>query len=70
MIKPEYVNGQQIFRVYCDFCNKRSGATHEDPGEAALKAKKEKFVTIPGPASYDPMSWSCHQCANQTRKLA
>lgn len=50
------------YRVFCDKCGIGSNCTHEDPGDLALKAKKEKFVTIPGKFSFDPMTWSCVKC--------
>jgi hypothetical protein len=59
-----------MFRVFCDGknCTKYSTCVHEDPGELALKAKKERFVTVPGFDVADPMKWLCVYC-NSTQSL-
>ena len=54
------------FRVFCDGCKKPSNCTHEDPGDLAIAAKKERFITVPGVEITDPMDWLCKSCNEQT----
>lgn len=66
-IRAEKVNNKVVYRVHCDYCDpkrgvKRSQSTHEDPGDLAIKAKKEKFVTVAGTEVFDPMTWACSNC--------
>ncbi len=53
------------YRVFCDTCGTGSNCAMEDPGDLSLKAKKERFVTIPGKFSFDPMTWACGSCNEQ-----
>lgn len=72
MIRPE--NNPKfgtVFRVYCDFCpTSKSSAIDIDPGDVALKAKKERFVTVPGKEIHDPMKWCCKSCAGVLLSVA
>ncbi len=61
------INGKKetlLYGVFCDKCGNGSNCTNEDPGNLALKAKQEKFVTVPGREVFDPMTWNCGSCAS------
>ena len=69
MILPETVNKEKVYRVHCSKnCNAKSRATDIDPGDVALKAKKEGFVTVPGLNVEDQMSWVCKNCNGKNNK--
>ncbi len=71
MIRPEKnPTLGTVFRVHCDYCTNKSSAIDIDPGDVALKAKKERFVTIPGTYLHDPMKWSCKSCVSVLRSVA
>ncbi len=61
------INGKKEelkYRLYCDKCGTPSNCTNADPGDLALKAKQEKFVTVAGRELFDPMTWNCGSCAS------
>lgn len=53
-----------MYKLFCDKCNAQSICTNSDPGDLALKAKQEKFITVQSGEIYEPMQWLCRDCGN------
>lgn len=63
-IKNIKTNKDPLFRVFCEKCGKHSNSSHEDPGDVAIRAKKERFVTVLATEPTDPMLWYCGNCSD------